>query len=141
MFEILVNITCFAVFSAPHSEITFWSYYYDVPLELSLAVERAETGNLPDVVKDNFVSTTGDYGRFQINCRTWHRYFNINNCDAFKNRHFNIWAGIYIIDKIKKKYQNERTSGCRCGSNHYFIAHYNDGFLITARGKLYANKV
>jgi hypothetical protein len=114
----------------PEVEIVAWSLAYGVSPHVALAVAQAETGPLPERqgVRDRVISK-GNYGRFQIRCRTWKRIFDLSDCRDFLDRHVNIRAGVAVL-----AYKQALFNGGRIGGPPTWVGHYNEGVLVTAGG-------
>ncbi len=123
---------------SPETEIVWVSLAQGVNPHLALAVAQAETGNIPE--KDgrrNRVVSLGNYGRFQVNCRTWREILGLKSCEELLDRHLNIRAGISILAYVQKN------RGARLEGPVGWVAHYNEGVLVSSGGpgERYARRV
>jgi len=122
----------------PEAEIVWISLARGVNPHVALAVAQAETGNVSehDDRRDRVVSK-GNYGRFQVNCRTWRVPMGLASCDSFMDRHFNIRAGIAVLSYVQS------ARGATLDGPTDWVAHYNEGVLISSGGpgERYARKV
>lgn len=121
---------------SPEAEIVAVSLVQGVNPHLALAVARAETGNIPetDGRRDRVISQ-GNYGRFQVNCRAWKEALGLNSCEELLDRRRNIRAGITILAYVQAR---------RARSIHGppdWVAHYNEGTVVSAVGERYARRV
>jgi len=121
---------------SPETEIVLVSLVQGVNPHVALAVARAETGNIPeaDGRRDRVVSK-GNYGRFQVNCRTWKEPLGLESCDELLDRHRNIRAGITILAYVQQRRALSMTE------SPWWVAHYNEGVLVGAAGERYARRV
>lgn len=122
---------------SPEVEIVAWSLFYGVNPHIALAVAEVETGHLSDEGgrRDRVISR-GNYGRFQIRCKTWKRIFQVKDCSAFLDRHLNIRAGVAILAYTKALFARKNDS---LG----WVGHYNEGSYVTigGRGERFARAV
>lgn len=122
----------------PEAEIVWVSMARGVNPHVALAVAQAETGNIPskDGRRDRVVSK-GNYGRFQVNCRTWKEPMKLASCEELLDPHFNIRAGIAILAYV------QAARGARLDGPTDWVAHYNEGVLVSSGGpgERYARRV
>lgn len=122
----------------PTQEIVLMSFFKGVNPHLALAVAQTETGNLSeaDGTRDRIVSL-GNYGRFQVNCKTWRDPLELDSCDRLLERHTNIRAGLTILSYVSAS-RRARPAG-----PHRWVAHYNEGTVVQegGRGERYARRV
>lgn len=121
---------------SPGAEIVLVSLVQGVNPHVALAVAQAETGNVRETggLRDRVVSQ-GNYGRFQVNCHAWRRPMGLDGCQDLLDRHRNIRAGISVLAYVQSR-QSRRLEGPAD-----WVAHYNEGVLVSATGERYARRV
>lgn len=111
----------------PEHELRIWAQVYEVDPDLAVAVSMVESRG-----KDGLISSTGDYGRMQINCVTWRKHLRLRHCRQLLNVHYNAWAGAYILARYQRRFGGNAAS---------WVGHYNSGSTLTDRGRRYAAQV
>ncbi len=114
----------------PQVEIVAWSLIRGVDPHVALAVQAAETGGLdePSGSRDRVISK-GNYGRFQIRCKTWRQVFGHQDCDELLDRHANIRAGVAVLAYVQAIFNGGRLAGVPT-----WVGHYNEGNVVTPGG-------
>jgi soluble lytic murein transglycosylase-like protein len=124
----------------PDVEIVAWSFYYQVDPHVSLAVAGCESGSVPeaDGSRDRVVSQ-GNYGRFQVRCKTWKNVFALAGCDRLLDRHTNIRIGVSILRRIQDTFAGRHAFS----GDLAWVGHYNEGVVLTlgGPGQAYAQRV
>jgi len=143
---IALLLTIVAAFAPPlpvQYQIDVWSRVWGIDARIARAVIHVESRGNPRAV-----SRTGDYGLFQVNCVTWRRAANVRSCAELLSPARNIMLGTWILSKYQRRYRFPSdakrfpsnagsTWACRCGGDHVWISHYNQGGHVSSRGKAY----
>jgi hypothetical protein len=115
---------------SPETEIVLVSMVKGVDPHVALAVAKAETGRISedDGQRDRIISQ-GNYGRFQVRCKTWQKPLGLDSCDDLLERHRNIWAGVTILAYVMVGRK------ARLGGPVDWVGHYNEGMVVNPEGQ------
>jgi len=119
-------------------QIWFYASLNNVDPKLSLAITRAETGNVPEHLRDTIISR-GNYGRYQILASTWKKHLGLKNSRELLNSTTNIRWGNYILGKFQRRFAGK--NGCRCGKKHHWTCHWNSGIVCNKHSEKFSRRV
>jgi hypothetical protein len=105
---------------SPELEIVDVSLASGVDPHLALAVAHVETGGVPPRSRDRAVFK-GNYGRFQVSCRTWRKVLGLSDCRDLLDRHVGIRSGVAVLAMVQASW------GRTVLDSPTWVAHWNEG--------------